>query len=72
MSKKNRNKVEGASQAEPKLEDAFMVKMISLAEWQIINLKIHEGQVVERIYQEPNIRKIVERQLLLQLGKAQG
>lgn len=68
MSKKNK---QGATVSDEKVRDAFMIKMISLAEWQVVSLKIQGDRVISQQAEEPNLPAIVWRKLGTKLRLSQ-
>lgn len=62
MSKKNKKD-------NSKPERAFIVRKLSLQEWQIIDLEIMDDMVVSRTEREPNVAAVVGARLMAELRK---
>lgn len=70
MPKKQKTKQgAGAVEASGKIETAYVIVKYSLVEWQIVELKILDGQVIKRTEREPNLSEIVRRQLIAELRR---
>ena len=54
---------------DPVVEKAFIIKKVSLSEWQRIDLTIIDGIVVERVEHEPNLSSIVAKNLQYELAR---
>lgn len=54
---------------EPVVEHAFIIRKLSLSEWQRIDLTIIDGIVVERVEHEPNLSAIVAKHLTYDLAR---
>jgi len=54
------------------IETAFIIRKLSLSEWQRVDLKIQDGVVIERIEREPNISAIIARNLTHDLVRNDG
>jgi len=53
----------------PVREQAFIIRKLSLSEWQRIDVVIEDGVVVERIEHEPNLSAIVSKHLSFDIAR---
>jgi hypothetical protein len=68
MSKKKQAASE-KSNAMPKNELAFIVRKLSLQEWQVIELTIEGDEIVKRVEREPDVAAIVGSKLMNEIRK---
>lgn len=50
------------------VEKAFIVRKLSLAEWQVVDVLIQDGRVIKRTEREPNMSAIVARNLMFEIA----
>lgn len=50
-----------------KIEKAFIIRKLSLSEWQRVDIEIQDGKVISYTEYEPNISAIVARNLTYDL-----
>jgi len=64
-----RKKKEPEIERDEPVEDAFIVKKHSLAEWQIIDVRIKGDKVIFRKEREPDVAAIVAKKLMFEIGR---
>jgi len=71
---KNKNKPAEVKPVVPEVKSSpteygYIIRKLSLSEWQVIDIEIQDGKIVKRVEREPNLAAVVSRRLMLEIGR---